>query len=467
MSISILNNLNLNNNQLLNAKLHVLSEDPTVNAGKIIYNSTDKVVKYSDGSKWYALSRKGVFSDLPNLYVGTTQVTSEIDKKNPITAVGFKTTAGTADFLLGDGNTKTLKTLATELQTHLNSVYLQLSGGTMAKTAKIYFGDDTSAYFCYDSGTGMFMFSKGIYSTGQVCAGGTGSSSSSGGGTSYDRLDTWTGYTDDMAGYVLSAGLGKGLKDRIATLEGGSAMSVTMGTTGADYAVTKITKSGTTLTCATARFAPLDSNGKVSSAYLPSYVDDVIEGYYYSSKFYSDSAHTTAYTGESGKIYTDLSTNKTYRWGGSAYVEISASLAIGTTAGTAYDGAAGNTLATNLSSLTTKVNGLVVNGLTSTDTTKALSAYQGNVLNGKISTLTTTVNGKPAEYRYSIAGSSSNTTKTYTPAQTFNAQPAVSLWDASGNLVLTDIKYDSSTKKLTVSFASAPTQNYTLVAIGN
>lgn len=502
MSISILNNLNLNNNQLLNAKLHVLSSDPTANAGKIIYNSTDKVVKYSDGSSWYTLSRKGVFSDLPNLYVGTTQVTSNTDAKNPITAVGFKTTAGTADFLLGDGNTKTLKTLATELQTHLNSVYLQLSGGTMAKTAKIYFGD-TSTYFYYDSGTDMFMFSKGIYSTGQVCAGGTGSSSSSGGGTSYDRLDKWSDYSDDKSGYVLSALLGNDLNTRVKTLEGGSAMNITMGTTGSEYAVTKITKSGTTLTCATARFAPLDSNGKVSSAYLPSYVDDVIEGYYYSSKFYSDSAHTTAYTGESGKIYTDLSTNKTYRWGGSAYVEISASLAIGTTAGTAYDGAAGNTLAANLASLTTTVNNIkvynttitvshsvangassrnnqtftlnqssaktitvydtwrpVVDNLTSTVATSSLSAKQGNVLKGL-------VDAKPAEYRYSIAGSSSNTTRTYTPDQTFNAQPAVSLWDASGNLVLTDIKYDSSTKKLTVSFASAPTQNYTLVAIGN
>lgn len=80
------------------------------------------------------------------------------------------------------------------------------------------------------------------------------------------------------------------------------------------------------------RFATLGSDGKVPASQLPSYVDDVVE--------YSAKANFPA-TGETGKIYVDLTTNKTYRWGGSAYIEISASLAIGRTAGTAFDGAAG------------------------------------------------------------------------------------------------------------------------------
>lgn len=89
--------------------------------------------------------------------------------------------------------------------------------------------------------------------------------------------------------------------------------------------------------------AELDANGKVPSSQLPSYVDDVVEGYYYDSKFYEDSAHTTEITGESGKIYVDLSTEKTYRWGGSAYVEISSSLVLGETSTTAYRGDRGKT----------------------------------------------------------------------------------------------------------------------------
>lgn len=75
--------------------------------------------------------------------------------------------------------------------------------------------------------------------------------------------------------------------------------------------------------------AELDSNGKVPTAQLPSYVDDVLE---YSAKASFPS------TGEAGKIYVDTSTNKTYRWSGTAYVEISASLALGTTSSTAYRG---------------------------------------------------------------------------------------------------------------------------------
>ena len=80
--------------------------------------------------------------------------------------------------------------------------------------------------------------------------------------------------------------------------------------------------------------AELDANGKVPTSQLPSYVDDVLE--------YSAKANFPT-TGESGKIYVDLATNLTYRWSGSAYVEISPSLALGETSSTAYRGDRGKT----------------------------------------------------------------------------------------------------------------------------
>lgn len=112
----------------------------------------------------------------------------------------------------------------------------------------------------------------------------------------------------------------------------------------------------------------LDDSGKISSACLPSYVDDVVEGYYVAGSsgdsFYSDSQKTTLISAESGKIYVDITTNKTYRYsGGGKYVEISSSLALGTTSSTAYAGDKGaaletkvSTNTTNISSLTTKIN---------------------------------------------------------------------------------------------------------------
>ena len=75
--------------------------------------------------------------------------------------------------------------------------------------------------------------------------------------------------------------------------------------------------------------ATLDPEGKVPSSQLPSFVDDVIE---------VDSFDLLPETGETGKIYVTKDTNLTYRWSGSRYIEISASLALGETSSTAYPG---------------------------------------------------------------------------------------------------------------------------------
>ena len=75
--------------------------------------------------------------------------------------------------------------------------------------------------------------------------------------------------------------------------------------------------------------AELDANGKVLTSQLPSFVDDVIE---------AENFAVLPNEGETGKIYVTLDNNKTYRWSGSAYVEISASLALGETDSTAYRG---------------------------------------------------------------------------------------------------------------------------------
>lgn len=93
-------------------------------------------------------------------------------------------------------------------------------------------------------------------------------------------------------------------------------------------------KLATSLKGAVNGLAELDSTGKVPSSQLPSYVDDVIEVASYSN---------LPTTGETGKIYVTLDTNKTYRWSGTAYVEISASLALGETSTTAYRGDRGKT----------------------------------------------------------------------------------------------------------------------------
>lgn len=92
--------------------------------------------------------------------------------------------------------------------------------------------------------------------------------------------------------------------------------------------------------------ASLGSDGKVPSAQLPSYVDDVLE---------YDAKTNFPKTGEAGKIYVSKNDNKTYRWSGTAYVEISSSLALGETSSTAYAGDKGKKNRDDINQLKTDV----------------------------------------------------------------------------------------------------------------
>ena len=92
--------------------------------------------------------------------------------------------------------------------------------------------------------------------------------------------------------------------------------------------------------------ASLNESGIIPSAQLPSYVDDVIE---------VDTFNNLPDTGESGKIYIVQDTNLTYRWSGTAYVEISKSLALGETSSTAYPGDKGKATTDKLNRIPDKL----------------------------------------------------------------------------------------------------------------
>jgi len=167
--------------------------------------------------------------------------------------------------------------------------------------------------------------------------------------------------------------------------------------------------------------AELDANGKVPSSQLPSYVDDVLE---YSAK------SSFPATGEAGKIYVDTSTNKTWRWSGTTYVEISPSLALGTTSSTAFRGDYGNTAynhATDSSRLTTA---------TSSGLYKVASTAQGHIAS-------LTAVQKSDITALGIPGSDTNTT--YTLTQDATDGHKITLTPSSGTATTITIPDNNTT----------------------
>lgn len=126
-------------------------------------------------------------------------------------------------------------------------------------------------------------------------------------------------------------------------------------------------------------------DGKIPAAQLPSYVDDVVEGTMNEDNTTFTPTDGTSNTQETGKIYVDTTTNKSYRWSGTVYVEISSSLALGETASTAFAGDRGKALEDKVTALETANEGL--GALATKDTVASADIDNAAVTNEKIASV--------------------------------------------------------------------------------
>lgn len=141
--------------------------------------------------------------------------------------------------------------------------------------------------------------------------------------------------------------------------------------------------------------AQLGEDGKLLSSQMPGSIDYIKEAYYNDDdgKFYEEATYETEITPQSSVIYVSLDTNKTYRWSGTQYVEISESLALGETAQTAYPGNKGKANADAISGILDGTNidsfgdaETALSGKINTTSRGAANGVAGLDANGKVPT---------------------------------------------------------------------------------
>lgn len=278
MAKKVLTDLNLNQNELQNAVIQNLASAPANPvAGQEYFNTTDHKKYIYNGSEWVDETNQGKIYNFRNGLSEDANGNVDVDPATTTTIGGV--IAGSNTSVANDGtlsvpdastSTKGVIEIATDAEASTGtSETLAVNPKQLAtKVAKLAQGPTAGTYTKVT-----------VNSDGQVTAGGSLATS--------DIPDLSATYVP-----VSSKGQANGV-------------------------------------------ASLDGDGKVPAAQLPSYVDDVVDAYIVSGAtalsagWLSATSGGSALTPETGKIYVVLSAgeylNKTYRWSGTTYVEISSS----------------------------------------------------------------------------------------------------------------------------------------------
>jgi hypothetical protein len=209
------------------------------------------------------------------------------------------------------------------------------------------------------------------------------------------------------------------------------------------------------------------------------YLDDVVEGKYHNATtFYIANNGTITNTAANkafDKIYSDINSKKIYRWGGTAYAEISSTIALGTTNSTASRGDHKHTatLDADFSGSIVKTENATIKPAGTVNVTHSLAAnhthtFTGTAANhnhtfntsGSTSAVNAAVSGT---INASFAGTNKAISVSGTPAGTIS-KPSITVTPSTvnANAVVTKAgtrstltqSYNNSTKTLTLNFTT-------------
>lgn len=475
MSKKVLTDLNLNQNELQNATIQNLASAPASPvAGQVYYNTaTNKYMGYN-GSAWVDLSNQGEVYTFSNGLTkdGSNNVTLDVATSSTIGGVIVGTNIDVSNGTISVASASTSGKGVIEIATDTEA-----SAGT--DTTRAVTPKQLATKVTANAAITGATHTKITYDSKGLVTGGASLSASdipnltlskitdvTATASELNVLDGITATTTEL-NYVdgVTSAIQTQLNNKVtanASITGGTATKVTYDSKGLVTGGTTLSASdipdisATYVTVASKGVAngvaSLDGDGKVPSSQLPSYVDDVVDAYIVSGAtalsagWLSATSGGSALTPETGKIYVVLSAgeylNKTYRWSGTTYVEISASPAQATesTAGIAA-------IATQ-----TEVN-------TGTNDTKIVTPL-------KLATYTSGM-AKKATFTNGALTASSGVC-TWTISTTLSPNCLCSIRETSGGAeVLCDVTYGSGSITVKINSSSNIAANtYTATVIG-
>lgn len=187
MAIKHLANLDLNNNEIKNVKIDVVTSDPSgmgaANEGRIIYNSSDDTMKYWDNNSWVSMKNTDTDVDVnvTNLKARLPQISDSftIGDATDVTVTTSGDLTVTGDLTV-NGTTTTVNSTTTTVDDPIFTVGGDSAPGSddnKDRGIEFRYHDGSQArigFFGFDDSTGKFTFIPSATNSSEVFSGNKG-----------------------------------------------------------------------------------------------------------------------------------------------------------------------------------------------------------------------------------------------------------------------------------------------------